>query len=38
MKKLLDMGMMATINQALDHDTATLVAAGVRVSGRERRH
>jgi translation initiation factor IF-2 len=27
MKKLLDMGMMATINQALDHDTATLVAA-----------
>jgi translation initiation factor IF-2 len=27
MKKLLDRGMMATINQALDHDTATLVAA-----------
>jgi translation initiation factor IF-2 len=27
MKKLLDMGMMASINQALDHDTATLVAA-----------
>jgi translation initiation factor IF-2 len=27
MKKLLDMGMMATINQALDHDTAALVAA-----------
>jgi len=27
LKKLLDMGMMATINQALDHDTATLVAA-----------
>jgi translation initiation factor IF-2 len=26
MKKLLDMGMMATINQALDQDTATLVA------------
>src|SRR3989441_7958796 len=26
LKKLLDMGMMATINQALDHDTATLVA------------
>jgi translation initiation factor IF-2 len=24
--KLIDMGMMATINQALDHDTATLVA------------
>src|SRR5437773_4460778 len=27
LKKLLDMGMMATINQALDHDTAALVAA-----------
>jgi translation initiation factor IF-2 len=27
LKKLLDMGMMATINQVLDHDTATLVAA-----------
>jgi translation initiation factor IF-2 len=27
LKKLLDMGMMATINQALDHDTATLVAS-----------
>src|SRR5207244_3671194 len=27
LKKLLDMGMMATINQALDHDTAVLVAA-----------
>ena len=26
LKKLIDMGMMATINQALDHDTATLVA------------
>ena len=26
LKKLLDMGSMATINQALDHDTATLVA------------
>ena len=26
LKKLLDMGMMATINQALDHDTAALVA------------
>src|SRR5436189_234423 len=26
-QKLLDMGMMATINQALDHDTAALVAA-----------
>ncbi|MFN8545868.1 MAG: translation initiation factor IF-2 [Candidatus Binatia bacterium] len=26
MKKLLDMGMMASINQALDHDTAALVA------------
>src|SRR2546429_3305757 len=27
LKKLLDMGMMATINHALDHDTAALVAA-----------
>jgi translation initiation factor IF-2 len=27
LKKLLDMGMMATINQVLDHDTAALVAA-----------
>jgi len=27
LKKLLDMGMMATINQPLDHDTATLVAS-----------
>src|SRR5690242_3281647 len=27
LKKLLDMGMMATINQALDHDTAALIAA-----------
>ena len=27
MKKLLDMGMMATINQALDHDSAALVAS-----------
>jgi translation initiation factor IF-2 len=27
LKKLLDMGMMATINQALDHDTAALVAS-----------
>ncbi|HZP42617.1 MAG TPA: translation initiation factor IF-2 [Candidatus Binatia bacterium] len=27
LKKLLDMGMMATINQSLDHDTAALVAA-----------
>src|SRR5437870_5209505 len=27
LKKLLDMGMMATINQALAHDTAALVAA-----------
>src|SRR5947199_341761 len=27
LKKLLDMGMMATINQALDHDTAALLAA-----------
>src|SRR5206468_3719083 len=26
LKKLLDMGMMATINQVLDHDTAALVA------------
>ena len=26
LKKLLDMGMMATINQSLDHDTAALVA------------
>src|SRR5690242_14977552 len=26
LKKLMDMGMMATINQMLDHDTATLVA------------
>ena len=25
LKKLLDMGMMATINQALDHDTAALI-------------
>jgi translation initiation factor IF-2 len=27
LKKLIDMGMMATINQALDHDTAALVAS-----------
>jgi translation initiation factor IF-2 len=27
LKKLLDMGMMATINQVLDHDTAALVAS-----------
>jgi translation initiation factor IF-2 len=27
LKKLLDMGMMATINQVLDHDTAALIAA-----------
>jgi len=27
LKKLIDMGVMATINQALDHDTATLVAS-----------
>jgi len=26
-RKLMDMGMMATVNQVLDHDTATLVAA-----------
>ena len=26
-KKLMDMGMMATINQVLDPDTATLIAA-----------
>ena len=26
LKKLMDMGMMATINQVLDHDTATLIA------------
>src|SRR5262249_34684057 len=27
LKKLIDMGMMATINQMLDHDTAVLVAS-----------
>jgi translation initiation factor IF-2 len=27
LKKLIDMGMMATINQSLDHDTAALVAS-----------
>ena len=35
-KKLMEAGMMATINQVLDTDTATLIGVGVRLQHRER--